>query len=96
MARNLGLFPCAVWSNLRWGVGLQSDLLSASSPPLGPQSDLCVPYHPLSQGHDSLWSGGLLAHCQACGATLMGSGILARVDLQGEQGREGHAQLTLP
>ena len=25
--------------------------------PLGPQSDLCVPYLPLSQGQDSLWSG---------------------------------------
>ena len=60
MARNLGLFPCAVWSNLRWGVGLQSDLLSASSPPLGPQSDLCVPSLPLSWGQNSLWGG--LAH----------------------------------
>ena len=27
------------------------------SPPLGPQSDWCVPYLPLSQGQDSLWSG---------------------------------------
>ena len=27
------------------------------SPPLGSQSDWCVPYLPLSQGQDSLWSG---------------------------------------
>ena len=26
-------------------------------PPLGPQSDWCVPYLPLTQGQDSLWSG---------------------------------------
>ena len=37
--------------------GPQSDLMSAPSPPLGPQSDWCVPYLPLSQGQDSLWSG---------------------------------------
>ena len=30
--------------------------MSAPSPPLGPQSDWCVPYLPLSQGQDSLWS----------------------------------------
>ena len=39
---------------------------------------------------------GLLAHCQVCGAALMGSGVLAGVDPQGAQGREGLAQLTLP
>ena len=50
-------FPCAVRSNLCWWVGLQSDPVSAPSPPLGPQSDWCVPYLPLSQGQDSLWSG---------------------------------------
>ena len=37
--------------------GAQSDLMSAPSPPLGPQSDWCVPYLPFSQGQDSLWSG---------------------------------------
>ena len=31
--------------------------MSVSSPPLGPHSDWCVPYLPLSQGQDSLWSG---------------------------------------
>ena len=31
--------------------------MSDSSPLLGPQSDWCVPYLPLSQGQDSLWSG---------------------------------------
>ena len=30
--------------------------MSVPSPPLGPQSDWCVPYLPLSQGQDSLWS----------------------------------------
>ena len=52
-----GYFPCAIGSNLCWWVGLQSDQVSAPSPPLGPQSDWCVPYLPLSQGQDSLWSG---------------------------------------
>ena len=37
--------------------GLQSDLMSVPSPPLGPQSDWCIPYLLLSQGQDSLWSG---------------------------------------
>ena len=55
--RTSGLFLCAVWSNLRWWVRPQSDLMSATSPPLGPQSDWCVPYLPLSWGQDSLWSG---------------------------------------
>ena len=40
-----------------WWAGPQSDLMSAPIPPLGPQSDWCVPYLPLSQGQDSLWSG---------------------------------------
>ena len=43
-----------------------------------------------------LWPlSGLLAHCQACGATSMGSGIFVGVDMQGAQGREGQAQLAL-
>ena len=37
--------------------GSQSDPMSALRPPLGPQSDWCVPYLLLSQGQDSLWSG---------------------------------------
>ena len=40
-----------------WWAGLQSDMMSAPRPPLGPQSAWCVPYLPLSQGQDSLWSG---------------------------------------
>ena len=59
---------------------------------------VCVPSLPLSQGQDSVeWCGpsGLLAQCQACGAASVGSGILARVDPQGAQGREGQAQLAL-
>ena len=39
---------------------------------------------------------GLLAHCQACGTASLGSGILAEVNPQGAQGREGQAELTLP
>ena len=74
--------------------------MSAPSPPLGPQSDWCVPYLPLSQGQDSLWSGvaPVWATCtlpSLC-AALMGSGVLARVDPQGAQGREGQTQLALP
>ena len=46
--------------------------MSVPSPPLGPQSDWCVPYLPLSQGQDSLWSGvaPVWATCAlpACGA----------------------------
>ena len=34
---------------------------------------------------------GLLAHCQACGAALMGSGVLAGMDPQGGQEQEGQA-----
>ena len=78
-----------------WWAWPQSYLMSVPSPPLGPQSEWCVPYLPLSQGQDSLWSGvapvWALAHCQACGAASMGSGILARVDPQGAQGQEGQA-----
>ena len=36
--------------------GPQSDLMSVPSPPLGPQSDWCVPYLPLSWGQNSGWS----------------------------------------
>ena len=39
---------------------------------------------------------GLLAHCQACGAASMRSGVLAGVDPQGAQGQEGQTQLALP
>ena len=43
-----------------------------------------------------LWSlSGLLAHCQGCGAALMGSVVLAGVYLQGAQGQEGQAKLAL-
>ena len=40
-----------------WWAGPQPDPMSAPSPPLGPQSDWCLPYLPLSQGQYSLWSG---------------------------------------
>ena len=50
-------FPCAVVYNWSWWAGPQSDLMSAPSPPLGPQSDWCVPSLPLCYGQDSLWGG---------------------------------------
>ena len=65
--------------------------MSVPSPPLGPQSDWCVSYLPLSQGQDSLgvvWlPSGLLASFQACGAALMGSG-------QGRISRGGSTRCT--
>ena len=77
------------------------DLMSAPSPLLGTQSDWCVSYLPLSQGQDSLWSGvaPVWATCTLSGlwcCSLMGSGVLASVDLQGAQGQEGQAQLIVP
>ena len=60
-----------------WWVGPQSDPMSAPSPPLGPQSDWCVPYLPLSQGQDSLWSGvaPVLATCTLLGLWCCFNGI---------------------
>ena len=71
--------------------------MSAPSPPLGPQSDWCVPSPPLSYGRDSLgvaWP--IWATCTLPGLWCWGSGILAGVDGQGAQGREGQAQLAFP
>ena len=98
MVRDGGHFPCAVLNNLCWWAGPQTDLMSAPSPPLGPQSDWCVPSLPLSQGQDSLWSGvaPAWATCTLPGLWCWGSGILAGVDQQGAQGREGQAQLAFP
>ena len=95
-----GLFACAVWSNLRWWAGPQSDLMSAPSPPLGPQPDWCVPYLPLSQGQDSLWSGvaSVWSTCTLPGLWRCFNGIwsISRVEPRDAQGQEGQAQLTLP
>ena len=57
--------------------GLQSDLIFVPSPPLGPQSDWCVPYLPLSQGQHSLWSGVALiwATCTLAGLWCFFDGI---------------------
>ena len=38
---------------------------------------------------------GLVAHCQACGAASMGSGVLAGVDPQGAQGGAGSARFAV-
>ena len=55
----------------------QSDLMSAPSLSLGPQSDWYVPYLPLSQGQDSLWSGvaPVWAACTLPGVWCCFSGI---------------------
>ena len=72
--------------------------MSVSSPLLGPQSDWCVAYLPLSQGQTHcrvVWPlSGLLAHFQVFAASV-GSGVLAGVDLLGAQGWEGPPQLAL-
>ena len=57
VVQTAGHFPRAVLNNLRWWAGLQSDLMSAPSPTLGPQSDWCVPSLSVSEGWDSLWYG---------------------------------------
>ena len=57
VARNCRALPLCCLENLCWWVGRQSDPMSVRSPPLGPQSDCCVPYLPLYQGQDSLWIG---------------------------------------
>ena len=69
--------------------------MSVPSPLLGPQSDWCVPYLPLSKVQGSLWIG-VAPVWAAC--TLPGlwccfdeNGVLARVDPQGAQGWEGQA-----
>ena len=73
----MGHFLCAVLKNSHRWAGPQSDLMSAPSPLLGPQSDWYVSCLPLSQGQYSVEWGGpclLLAHCQAWGAASRGSG----------------------
>ena len=77
----------------------QSDPMCAPSPPLGPQTGVYIIFlSPRGRTHCGVVGrlSGLLAHCQACGAALMGSGILAGVDLQGAQGQEGQTQLAFP
>ena len=95
--RTAGHFPCAVLSNLSQRVVLQSDLMSAPSPPLGPQSDWCVPSLPPPRGRihcGVAWP--VWATCTLPGLWCWGSGILAGVVWHGVQGREGQAQLAFP
>ena len=60
-----------------WWAGPQSDLMSVPSPLLGPQSNWCVTYLPLSHGQDSLWSGvaSVLATCTLPGLWCCFDGI---------------------
>ena len=83
-------------NNLRWWVGPQSDLMSAPTHCWG-QSDWCVPSLPSPRGRihcGVVWP--VWATCTLPGLWCWGSGILAWVDQQGAQGREGQAQLTFP
>ena len=68
-------------------------LMSVPSPPLGPVTLVCTLSSLLPvAGLTVEWCDpclGYLAHLQACGAALIGSGVLARVDLQVAQWREG-------
>ena len=63
--------------NLCWWAEPQSDPMSALSLPLGPQTGVYLIFpSPRGRTHCGvLWPlSELLAHCQACGAALMGSG----------------------
>ena len=100
---NSGHFPCSVRRNLCWWAGPYSDPMFAPSPLLGPQSDWCVPYLPLSQGQDSLWSGvaPVWGACTLPGLWCCLDGIWPKVYWMGwickvHRGWRGQAQLTLP
>ena len=70
--------------------GLQSDPMSAPSPPLGPQTVVYLIFSsPRGRTHLGVgWPlSGLLVHCVACGAASMGSG-------QGPIRREGSSKCT--
>ena len=90
-------FPCAVLCNLPWWGGPQSDLMSAPSPPLGLQSTGVHLLFPSPRGgiHCGVaWP--IWVTCTLPGLWCWGSGVLAGVDRQGAQGREGQAQLAFP
>ena len=92
-----GHFPCAVLNNLRWWVGLQSNLVSAPSPRWGhSQTGVCLLFpSPRSGIHCGVvWP--VWATCTLPGLWCWGFGVLAGVDRQGVQGWEGQAQLTFP
>ena len=67
------------------------------SPPLGPQSDWCVPSLPLSWGGIHCGVGWpIWATCTLPGLWCWGSGVLVGGDRQGAQGWEGKALLAFP
>ena len=88
------LFPCAVWSNLRWWAGPQSDLMSAPSPQLGPVRLVCTLSPPLSgAGLTVEWCGPCLGYLHTARLVVLlqwdlAKGILTGVGLQGAQGWE--------
>ena len=77
--------------------GPQSDLTSAPSPPLGPQSDWCVPSLLLSWGRDSLWGGmAHLSYLHTAKVVVLGIWCISWGGSASAQGREGQAQLAFP
>ena len=96
----MGHFSCAVRSNLYWWQGhIQTQCLSPAHRWGHSQAGVYLIF-PCPRGRTHcgvVWSlSGLLAHCQACGAASVGSGVLDGVDPQGAQGRKGQARLALP
>ena len=77
VAGNCRVLPLCCLELLALVGGPQSDLMSAPSPPLGLQSDWCVPYLPLSHGQDSLLSGvaPVRANCTVPGLWCCFDGI---------------------
>ena len=77
-------------------MGPPSDLMSAPSPPLGPQTGLCL-FFPSPRGRihcGVAWP--IWATCTLPDLWCWGSGILTGVDRQGALGREGQAKLAFP
>ena len=71
--------------------------MSASIPPLGPQSDWCVPSLPLSLGWDSLWGGlAQLGYLHTARLVVLGIWCITWGGSARCTWREGQAQLAFP
>ena len=80
--------------NWIWWAEPQSDLMSAPSPLLGhSQTGVCLLFPSPRGGIHCGVVWPLWATCTLPGLWCWGSSVLARVDRQGAQGREGQAQL---
>ena len=82
-------FPCAVVYNWSWWAGPQSDLMSAPSPPLGPQTGVCLLFPSPRGGIHCGVVWPIWATCTLPGLWCWGSGILAGVGRQGAPGAGG-------